>query len=157
MGIWVEESDALPEGCQNGFVWKGKHYPAELLCDIMHLEGAMCEARYETDFYAGSPVLSRNSFGKGAAWYVAARSSREFYEDLVKQLIKDGGVEATWTLLYVIGGALPMILIGMYLIQGTNRILVEREMQAEVYEKYHRLYQKLYQTMKEDFGELAKL
>lgn len=28
---------------------------------------------------------------------------------------------------------------------------------AEVYEKYHRLYQKLYQTMKEDFGELAKL
>lgn len=97
MGIWVEESDALPEGCQNGFVWKGKHYPAELLCDIMHLEGAECEARYETDFYAGSPVLSRNSFGKGAAWYVAARSSREFYEDLVKQLIKDGGVEETWT------------------------------------------------------------
>lgn len=37
-------------------------------------------------------------------------------------------------LLYVIGGALPMILIGMYLIQGTNRILVEREMQAELSE-----------------------
>lgn len=36
--------------------------------------------------------------------------------------------------LYIIGGALPMILIGMYLIQGTNRILVEREMTAELSE-----------------------
>ncbi len=36
--------------------------------------------------------------------------------------------------LYVVGGALPVILIGMYLIQGTNRILVEREMEAELSE-----------------------
>lgn len=37
-------------------------------------------------------------------------------------------------LLYIIGGALPVILIGLYLIQGTNRILVEREKQAELSE-----------------------
>ena len=37
-------------------------------------------------------------------------------------------------LLYIIGGALPVILIGMYLIQGTSRILMEREMQAELSE-----------------------
>lgn len=36
--------------------------------------------------------------------------------------------------LYVVGGALPMILIGMHLIRGTNQILVEREMQAELSE-----------------------
>ncbi len=35
---------------------------------------------------------------------------------------------------YAVGGALPVILIGMYLIQGTNRILVEREQQAELSE-----------------------
>ena len=34
--------------------------------------------------------------------------------------------------LYTIGGALPVILIGLYLIQGTNRVLVEREKQAEL-------------------------
>lgn len=37
-------------------------------------------------------------------------------------------------LLYIIGGALPVILIGMYLIQGTSQILMEREMQAELSE-----------------------
>ncbi len=36
--------------------------------------------------------------------------------------------------LYTIGGALPVILIGLYLIQGTNRVLVEREKQAELAE-----------------------
>lgn len=96
-GIWVEESDALPAGRQNGFVWNGNHYPAELLCDIMHPEGADVEAVYEEDFYAGSPVLSKHSFGKGTAWYMAARSSREFYRDLVKRLARDAGVEGIWT------------------------------------------------------------
>ncbi len=92
-GVWVEEIDALPAGEQNGFTWKGKHYPAELLCDILHLEGASGEAVYETDFYAGSPVLTRNSFGEGTAWYVASRSSREFYHDLMKRVAEDAGVE----------------------------------------------------------------
>ncbi len=35
-------------------------------------------------------------------------------------------------LLYIAGGALPMILLGLYLISGTNRILVEREKRAEM-------------------------
>ena len=61
-GVWVEEIDALPAGEQNGFIWNGKHYPAELLCDIMHLESAGGEAVYETDFYAGSPAQEKNYF-----------------------------------------------------------------------------------------------
>ena len=56
------------------------------------MEGASGEAVYETDFYAGSPVLTRNSFGEGTAWYVASRSSREFYHDL-KRVAEDAGVE----------------------------------------------------------------
>lgn len=36
--------------------------------------------------------------------------------------------------LYTVGGALPVVLIGLYLIQGTNQILVEREKQAEIAE-----------------------
>ncbi len=97
LGVWVEESDALPKGASNGFVWNGKHYPAELLCDLMHLEGAVCEAVYQSDFYAGSPALSRHSYGKGTAWYVAARSSQEFYRDLVRTLAREAGVEEIWT------------------------------------------------------------
>lgn len=36
--------------------------------------------------------------------------------------------------LYIIGGALPMICMGLYLVLGTNRILVEREKRAEMVE-----------------------
>ncbi len=97
LGIWVEEIDALPAGEQNGFVWNGKHYPAELLCDILHLEGAAGETVYESDFYAGSPVLTSNPYGRGTAWYVATRSSREFYHDLVKRLARDAGIEELHT------------------------------------------------------------
>ena len=36
-GIWVEETDSLPETEQKSFCYEGKTYPAGLLCDIMHL------------------------------------------------------------------------------------------------------------------------
>ena len=36
--------------------------------------------------------------------------------------------------LYVVGGALPMILIGLYLVNGTNRLLVEQAKSAEITE-----------------------
>ena len=65
LGVWVEESDALPEYKANRFVYQGQEYPAKLLCDIMHLEGAEALAEYQEDFYAGSPVAARNSFGQG--------------------------------------------------------------------------------------------
>lgn len=37
-------------------------------------------------------------------------------------------------LLYILGGALPMILMGLYLVTGSNRILVERAKEAEARE-----------------------
>lgn len=105
LGIWVEESDALPEDTVNHFTWEGKRYEARLLCDLLHSEGAEVLARYEEDFYAGMPVLTCNRFGKGEAYYAAARSDAAFYEAFLgkicdeKQirpvLITPDGVEAT--------------------------------------------------------------
>lgn len=96
-GIWVEEIDALPKGQYNGFIWNGKHYTAELLCDIMHMEHAREQAFYESDFYAGSPVISCNDYGEGRAWYVATRGNREFYRNFIRQLAADAGIEPVWT------------------------------------------------------------
>lgn len=86
LGIWVEESDALPEGEHNSFTYKGHTYPAGLLCDLLHLQGAESLAAYESDFYEGMPVLTRNEFGKGKAYYVASRSDREFYQKFLLDL-----------------------------------------------------------------------
>ncbi len=54
LGIWVEESDALPEGETNHFTWKGARHEAVLLCDLLHLEGAEVLATYEEDFLCGN-------------------------------------------------------------------------------------------------------
>ncbi len=91
-GIWVEESDALPEGEKNHFIWEGERHEATLLCDLLHLEGAVSLASYEEDFYAGMPVLTRNACGKGQAYYVAARSDAAFYRKLAAMLAEEAGI-----------------------------------------------------------------
>lgn len=89
LGIWVEESDALPEGEANSFIYKGKAYPASVLCDLLHLQGAEGLAFYESDFYKGMPVLTCNNFGEGKAYYVAAHSSDEFCKDFLVEICEE--------------------------------------------------------------------
>ena len=92
LGIWVEESDALPEGAANHFTWEGQRHEATILCDLLHSEGAEVLARYEEDFYAGMPVLTRNALGAGRAYYAAARSDRAFYEKLMETVCREQSV-----------------------------------------------------------------
>ena len=93
LGIWVEESDALPEGKKNSFLWEGVKYDSELLCDLLHSEGAEVLTTYDEDFYAGMPALTRNTFGQGQAYYVATRSDAAFYKKLIGDICADSGVE----------------------------------------------------------------
>ena len=92
LGIWVEEEDALPEDMQNHFHYQGRTYPASMLCDLLHTEGADALAFYEEDFYAGMPVLTKNAFGKGFGYYVATRSSDEFYRNYLGEICKEAGI-----------------------------------------------------------------
>ena len=93
LGIWVEESDALPETESNSFTYRGKTYSAGVLCDLLHLQGAEGLSFYESDFYEGMPVLTRNQFGKGTAYYVATRSEEAFYKDFLGEICKELGVD----------------------------------------------------------------
>ncbi|MCI9662381.1 MAG: beta-galactosidase [Lachnospiraceae bacterium] len=93
LGIWVEETDALPEGEENSFFYKGKKYPATLLCDLLHLQGAESLASYESDFYEGMPVLTCNRMGEGKAYYVASRSDDAFYRSFLGELCEELGIE----------------------------------------------------------------
>ncbi len=81
-GVWVEESDSLPSEKANHFTFEGKRYPAKLLCDLLHTEGAEPLCTYEEEFYAGMPVLTQNRYGKGMAFYVGTSSEESFYLDL---------------------------------------------------------------------------
>lgn len=93
LGIWVEEIDALANGQENGFVYEGTHYPAKLLCDIIHTEGAEALCGYESDFYAGFPVITKHAYGQGIAYYVATASDDAFYKEFLGDICTEAGVE----------------------------------------------------------------
>ena len=94
LGIWVEEQDALPENESNRFFYENAEYPAEMLCDIMHLEGAESVSLYEEDFYRGTPVITENQLGEGTAWYIGTRSDRRFYRRLLTDIFRETGVQS---------------------------------------------------------------
>lgn len=94
LGIWVEETDSLPENKSNYFLYKGKQYPARMLCDLLHLEGAKSIAVYEEDFYRGLPVITCNEYDKGKAYYVATSSDINFYSTFIKDVCTEAGVSA---------------------------------------------------------------
>ncbi|MCD8348093.1 MAG: beta-galactosidase [Lachnospiraceae bacterium] len=92
LGIWVEEIDALPPDASNQMTYEGTSYPARLLCDILHTEGAETLSVYEKDFYAGFPALTVNSYGEGNAYYVATRLSDDFYRTFLRERLEEKGV-----------------------------------------------------------------
>lgn len=71
LGIWVEESDAMLPGMAMEVEWDGWVFEGHWLCDRVRLEGAEVLANYTKEFYAGEPALTRNTFGKGRAYYAA--------------------------------------------------------------------------------------
>lgn len=96
LGIWVEEQDALSHDVSNEFIYHGEKYPATLLCDLLHLEGAkqLDESGYGKDFYQGMPVLTCNSYGEGKAYYVAAASDEKFYRKFLKDVCEEAGIRS---------------------------------------------------------------
>lgn len=92
-GVWVEERDALGPGQENHFTYKDVKYPARMICDLMHQEGAECLASYEEDFYEGMPALTRNRYGNGHVYYAATRSAPEFYHEFIKDVTEEAGIK----------------------------------------------------------------
>ncbi len=91
-GIWCEETDSLPEGMKNSVVYNGKSYDVVHVCDIMHSTGAKILGEYQSDFYAGMPALTENSFGNGTAYYAAFRNDSDFADDFCSMLIEKTGI-----------------------------------------------------------------
>ena len=98
-GIWAEEIDYLYEDESNRLI-SGQGNTAGLsgeyklmhACDLIHAESAQVQATYGDDFYAGRPCLTRNRFGAGTAWYVAAFSEQRLFDDLHARLVRDLGI-----------------------------------------------------------------
>lgn len=99
LGIWVEETDALLPTMRNQIIMNDSlgdlsgDYECGMLCDLLHTEGAEVLAHYGDDFYKGMPVLTRNAYGKGEAWYIASDGEETFIAGLMKFLADQKGIE----------------------------------------------------------------
>lgn len=94
LGIWVEESDALAPGDENCFEYHNRRHSCKILCDLMHLEGAISLAEYQKDFYSGMPVVTQNNFKNGKAYYIGTRSDELFYEEFLSDICKEIGIKS---------------------------------------------------------------
>ncbi len=98
LGIRSTEIDGLYDGDRNYMAaapWGGgeKRYECRNLCDLVRLSGAKALLVYEKDFYKGYPALTRNSYGKGTAYYVCADACQDFYDDFFRDVTCEAGIK----------------------------------------------------------------
>ena len=98
-GIWAEETDYLYPDERNSVSFVagnalGLSGAAELsdICEVVHLRGAEAVGVYGSDFYAGSPAVTRNVRGAGEALYLAAHGGRAYYDAIHAAIIRRAGV-----------------------------------------------------------------
>ena len=96
LGIYVEEFDPFSSEMSNTIhiphgQLKGT-YPCTLWGELIHLEHAHAIGTFTNDYYADGPVLTRNKFGKGSAYYIATQSE-ELTEKLTKMICEEAGVQ----------------------------------------------------------------
>lgn len=99
-GVWEEESQsyyphetvAITAAAENAAGLSGQ-YTAVDTCSVLHAEGnARILATYADQYFAGSPAATVNAYGKGKAYYIAARTRDSFLQDLYGTLLAERGV-----------------------------------------------------------------
>ncbi len=92
--VWHEETDSIPAGESETATFKGNEYSVEHICDIIHANGATILGEYTSNFYAGMPAVTENTYGKGKAYYVAFRNDDNLATDFCNYLIENTRVTA---------------------------------------------------------------
>lgn len=92
-GVWVEEIDALAPEQSNKVVFDdGTEVFCKIVCDLMHLEGAECLAKYGSDFYAGTPAVTKNLFGNGIVYYIGTDMSEDGIARVLSSALEEAKV-----------------------------------------------------------------
>jgi beta-galactosidase len=85
MGIRIDEWDSRrPEFAQTvpELAAEGR-----LVFEIVRLRGAEAVATYGSDFYAGTPAVTRHAYGQGEGWYVATALDQPGVDQVVRRVL----------------------------------------------------------------------
>lgn len=92
-GIVSEEMDSLYPTDRNGIrledgsLWEVRDY-----AEILRVQGARVLGTYTGDFYKGTAALTCKEYGRGKAYYVAARTAAEQMLPLFEKMMADAGI-----------------------------------------------------------------
>jgi beta-galactosidase len=88
MGVRVDEWDARgPEIVNPVRLLTQLEVKSQLVFELVIPQGAEVIGTYQADFYAGTPAVTRNTFGAGHGWYVAAGLDQEGVSWVIRQVL----------------------------------------------------------------------
>ena len=67
----------------------------DLWADLIHLQDAEPLASYTDGFYSGTPAVTRNVYGEGAAYYLGTRPEQRYTKSLLQRVYEEAGVTPT--------------------------------------------------------------
>lgn len=94
-GIWNEEIDTLYPNEKVQIVSGNDTYVGVDYSEIIHAKGAQVIATYDSEFYAGMPAATVNTYGKGKAYYQTFRDTGEFWENMATRILAELDIKAT--------------------------------------------------------------
>ena len=92
MGVRVDEWDAREPSFVNPVRLGDLEIESRLLFELVIPQGAEVVGTYQADFYAGTPAVTRNAFGQGEGWYVAAGLDQAGVSWVVRQVLDRHGL-----------------------------------------------------------------
>lgn len=92
LGIKVMEYDCLVDTSVK-ILWDEKVLNGEKWSDVIETDGADVLASYGSEFYAGTPAVTQNQYGAGAAYYVGTEPSPELASRLAEEFISAAGLK----------------------------------------------------------------
>ena len=89
-GLISEEIDTLYDCDINSATFtNGNKAKIHDYAEILRVSDADVIARYDSDFYAGTPVVTRKTYGDGKSYYVAARLDMNTMSELFKTMLEE--------------------------------------------------------------------
>jgi beta-galactosidase len=89
LGLTVEEYIPYSETQSNIITTKDEdQFKCTFWSDVIHLKNAESLAKFEQNYYAGSPAITHNRFGKGTAFYVGTVLDQSAMEWLIEYVCK---------------------------------------------------------------------
>ncbi|WP_334352655.1 beta-galactosidase [Companilactobacillus sp. HBUAS56257] len=87
-GIKTKEIDTLYPKQHNHVEFGDKSYVTKDYNQVIETTTAKVLAKYQDDFYQGTPAVVKNEFGQGTTYYLATRLGRDFLKEFYRPIIE---------------------------------------------------------------------